>query len=119
MLGSWTGDCTSLDGDNCLIEMPADKSLTATFTVSTVVRLPGVGMYGSLQSACDSASPSSTIQAQAVELLASPFTLDNGKIILLEGGYGSAYSANSGYTTMKGIVALVNGSLTVKNLIIK
>jgi serine protease len=119
MLGSWTGDCTSLDGDNCLVEMPADKSLTATFTASTVVRVPGVGGYDSLQSAYDSASPSSTIQAQAVDLLASPFTLNLGKIILLEGGYDSGYSVNNDYTTMKGIVTLVNGSLTVKNLIIK
>jgi serine protease len=119
MLGSWTGGCTSLDRDNCLVEMPADKSLTATFTASTVVRIPGVSGYGSLQSAYDLALPSSTIQAQAVELPASPFTLDKGKTILLEGGYDSGYSVNSGYTTMKGILTLVNGSLTVKNLIIK
>jgi hypothetical protein len=119
MFGSWGVGCNSFNGDNCLVQMNADKSITATFTTSTVVRIPLVGGYGSLQSAYNSAPSSSTIQSQAVELLASPFTLDLDKIIVLEGGYDSGYSVNSGYTTMNGILTLGTGSLTVENLIIK
>jgi hypothetical protein len=119
MPGSWGAGCNSFDGDNCLVQMNADKSITATFTTSTVVRIPLVNGYGSLQSAYNSAPSSCTIQAQAVELPVSPFTLNLGKIIVLEGGYDSGYSVNSGYTTMNGILTLGSGSLTVEKLIIK
>jgi hypothetical protein len=119
MLNNWGGICSSLSGDDCLVQMSADKSVTATFTAPTVVRIPGIGGYGSLQSAYNTAPTNSTIQAQAVELPAPSFTFNPGKIIVLEGGYDSGYSVNSGYTTMNGILTLGTGSLTLEKLIIK
>jgi hypothetical protein len=97
-----------------------DVELTVTVPITSNVRIPGVGGYDSLQAAYDSAPSSCTIQSKAVELPASPLTLDLGKIILLEGGYDSSYSSNSGgYTTMIGSLTLETGSLTLENLIIK
>jgi subtilisin family serine protease len=83
------------------------------------VRIPGVGEYDSLQAAYNLAPSSCTIQSRAVALTASPFTLSLGKTILLEGGYDSGYSAQSGYTTLQGILTLGTGTLTLENLIIK
>lgn len=119
MFGNWGVGCNSFDGDNCLVQMNADKTITATFTTSTVVRIPLFGGYSSLQAAYNSAPSSCTIQAQAVEFPLSPLTLNLGKIIVLEGGYDSGYSVNSGYTTMNGILTLGTGSLTVEKLIIQ
>jgi hypothetical protein len=119
MLNNWGGTCSILSGDDCLLQMGADKSVTATFTAPTVVRIPGVGGYSSLQSAYSAAPTNCTIQAQAVELPGSSFTLEMGKVILLQGGYDSGYAANSGNTTMDGTLTLGTGSLTLENLIIK
>jgi hypothetical protein len=93
-------------------------NFSLTITPSEVVRIPGVGVFNSLQSAYNSASPNCTIQAQGVDLPDLPFTLNLGNDILLEGGYDSAYNVNSGYTTLHGVLTLVNGTLTVENLII-
>lgn len=93
-------------------------NFSLTITPTVFVRIPGVGGFNSLQSAYDSASPSCTIQAQAVDLPDFPFTLDLSNIILLAGGYDGSYTANNGYTTLHGVLTLVNGSLTVENLII-
>ena len=91
-----------------------------TVPITSNVRIPCVSGYDSLQAAYDSAPSSCTIQSKAVALPASPFTLDLGKTILLEGGYDSSYSSNiGGYTTMTGSLTLETGSLTLENLIIK
>jgi hypothetical protein len=89
-----------------------------TITSSAVVRIPGAGGFNSLQSAYNSASPNCTIQAQAVDLPDFPFTLNLDNNILLECGYDGSYTAKDGYTTLHGVLTLVNGTLTVDNLII-
>jgi hypothetical protein len=93
-------------------------NFSLTITPTVFVRIPGVGVFNSLQSAYNSASTSCTIQAQAVDLPDLPFTLDLGNTILLEGGYDSTYNVNEGHTTLHGVLTLVNGSLTVDSLVI-
>lgn len=118
MFNKWTGAYTSLSGDDCLVKMTADKSVTANFLASSLVRVPGVGGYSSLQSAYDVAPTGGTIQAQALTLASANFTAA-GKNILLDLGYDAGYSTHTGFTTLQGILTLRTGSLTVNNLVIK
>ncbi len=119
MFDKWGVTCTSLSGDDCLVKMTADKSATANFLASALVRVPGVGWYSSLQSAYSAAPASGTIQAQALTLASANFTLADGKNIVLDLGYDASYTTHSGFTTLPGILTLSTGSLTVNNLIIK
>jgi hypothetical protein len=108
---------TSYYGNDIYLD---DVEFSATVPITSNVRIPGAGGYDLLQAAYDSAPSSCTIQSKAVALPASPFTLDLSKIILLEGGYDSSYSSNSGgYTTMTGSLTMETGSITLENLIIK
>jgi hypothetical protein len=93
-------------------------NFSLTITPSLAVRIPGIGGFKSLQSAYNSATQDCNIQAQAVDLPDLPFTLDLGKAILLSGGYDGTYQRNDGVTTLHGYLTLVNGELTVENLII-
>jgi hypothetical protein len=119
IFNAWTGGCTSVTGDICSIFMDGVKSVTATFIILPPV-LTGEHYFESLQSAYVAAAAGPTIMAKAVELAAGDLTLNLGKTVLLKGGYDSSYGSNiGGYTTMAGILTLVNGSLTVENLIVK
>jgi hypothetical protein len=115
----WSGDCSGA-GD-CALAMNADKNVTSTFTLTSLlpVHVVGGGCYDSFQLAYISGAASCTIMAKAVELSTLDFTLNNGKTVTLEGGYDGTYSVNNGYTTLQGILTLGTGSLTVENLIIK
>jgi YD repeat-containing protein len=119
ILNGWSG-CTSLSGNNCMVSMPTDKTVTATFIVTPAVRIFGLGGYSSLQPAYNAAETGNTIQARAMELPDESLTMDLGKTVLIEGGYDASYSSNiGGYTTMTGVLTLGSGVLTVENLIIK
>lgn len=122
MFSNWGNGCTDLNDDDCLVTMPeaTNISITANFIASALARIPGVGGYISLQSAYDSAAMSCTIQAQATVLPALDFTLDKGKNISFEGGFDSSYTISSGgFTTMRGILTVKTGSITIENLIIE
>jgi hypothetical protein len=119
VINGWSG-CTSLSSHNCLVSMTTDKTATATFIVTPSARIFGLGGYTSLQEAYNAAATGNTIQARAMELPDESLTMNLGKTVLIEGGYDSSYSSNSGgYTTMRGVLSLEAGFLTVENLIIK
>ncbi|HBG08192.1 MAG: hypothetical protein A2075_02115 [Geobacteraceae bacterium GWC2_58_44] len=116
---NWSGGCTSIRDNNCVVSLTADKSVKATFTPSPKVRVLGLGGFGSLQSAYDAAAQVSAIQARAVELLGN-FVLGKGKSVLFEGGYDSGYLDNSGrLTTLDGTMRIRSGSIKVKNFRIR
>ncbi len=119
IFSGWSGDCSGV-GD-CPLTMNADKNVTTTFTSISLasVHIVGGSYFDSLQLAYIAAASSCLIQVKAVELSTLDFTLNSGKTVTLEGGYDSTYSINNDYTTMKGILTLGTGSLTLENLIIK
>jgi hypothetical protein len=59
-----------------------------------------------------------TIQARQVEFTEN-LILDKNIAATLEGGYNTAYTDNSGYTTLHGYLTVNRGSLTVENLVIE
>jgi Zn-dependent metalloprotease len=87
-------------------------------TTTLQVRIPGIGSYTTFQAAYAAAPLSATIQALAVDLVGS-FTTDSDKTVALEGGYDNGFVANTGFTSMVGVLTVGTGSITVENLVIK
>jgi hypothetical protein len=114
----WSGACTSTSGSSCMVNMTANKSVTATFAFLQPVHIANGSYYASLQSAYGAAATSSTIQTQAVTLTGN-FSANSSKNITLGGGYNSNYSSNNGYTIMAGNLTLAKGTLTVDKLVIE
>lgn len=119
--GGWSLGCDSINGNDCTVNMNADKNITATFVTNQPVYIPAVGYFPSLQAAYNAPGATGiTIRAQAVDLAVPDFTLNSGKSVTLSGGFDSNYSANSGgYTVLTGVLTIQTGSLTVENLVIR
>jgi hypothetical protein len=117
--GSWSGNCDSTSGANCSVTMNVNKNITASFITNQPVRIQGGGYYPSLQAAYNAGASSCTILSQAVDLSSNDFTLNNGKTVVLYGGYNSNYNSSSGYSTLRGVLTVGTGSLTVEELAIK
>ena len=120
LFSGWSGICGGT-GD-CSITMDGDKTVMATFDLATPnrVRLDGVGQsyHSSILSAYLAAGSGDTIRMWGTDFT-EDFTFGLGKPVTLKGGYDSSYSTNSGYTTLNGIFTILNGSLTVENLVIR
>ncbi len=117
--GSWSGGYDSASGASCTVAMSGDKNVGATFITNPPVYILGGSYYNSLQAAYNAGASGLTIESQAVGLPALDFTLDQGKTVILKGGFDSSYGTNGGRTTMDGILTVGTGSLTVENLIIQ
>jgi hypothetical protein len=63
-------------------------------------------------------APEGIIQAREFELK-EELIFDRNIAVTLEGGYNTAYTINSGLTTLRGIITVTRGALTVENLVIK
>ena len=50
---------------------------------------------------------------------AENLTAGQNKKVTIEGGYNGAYTENSGYTLLKGILTLKSGTLELENLVVK
>jgi hypothetical protein len=74
--------------------------------------------YYEIVAACLAAWSTLNIKACRIEIT-EDIDLNQGKTIILSGGYNSSYSENSGLTTVKGTVTVGSGSLTVGNLAIR
>ena len=118
LFDSWSGGCSSFSGDDCLVALTADQAIGAIFIASPLVRIPGVGVYPSLQEAYAAAGATCTIQAQNVEF-PNDFTLGVGKVVHLEGGFNSDFASSQGVTAIKGVLTLRSGSLAVKSLVVR
>lgn len=122
--GGWSANCTR-NGDNCLITLTADTTVTATFTapqIGSQVQLVGTPnqTHGTIASAYTSAGTAgtSTIKAQAVAFIGD-LLMGLLKNIKLFGGYDSTFTTQTGYTTVQGKVTIGAGSLVVDRVIVK
>lgn len=74
--------------------------------------------YDTIQAAYNSAVSGNTLQIQGRSF--SEYLLLNRNIpSILEGGYNCHYDTNTGYSTVDGSITISNGTVTIKNLIIK
>jgi hypothetical protein len=118
LFGGWMGACSGVN-PVCGITMDSDKDTTATFIYVYPVRIAGSSTgYPSLGSAYADVADNGTIMARQYEFVEN-LTLGSGKSFIFDGGYDLGYTAGSGYTTLKGILTIQNGSMTVKQLVVK
>jgi hypothetical protein len=115
----WGGDCEVLNG-KCSITMNGARSATASFNYVQTVRILGSASPFTLIGDAYAGLPGGggTIQARVHEFTET-LNLNRSINAILKGGYDTAYSGNSGLTTVKGKVTVASGRLTVENLIIK
>jgi len=116
--GGWVDACTNQTGD-CTVIMAADRAAIATFTPAPRSKI-GLNGYDSLAAAYAAAGTSDTILLLDTEMPDAGFTLDRGKSITLKGGYRNDYSGRSGLpSTLRGVLSISTGSLTLENLVVR
>lgn len=111
----WSGACSGT-GD-CTTTLTGDKSVTATFTVASMVKVNGIS-YANPQDAYNAAATGDVIQARGVDFPGN-LTLNRNISVFLKGGYDGAFTANSGLSVLQGILTIGTGAFTVENLAIK
>ncbi|NVN92260.1 MAG: fibronectin type III domain-containing protein [Desulfuromonadales bacterium] len=118
LFSSWSG-CTSTSGSSCTVDINATTAITATFSTLKPVHIAGGGTYYStLQTAYTSAVNNSNIQVQAITLTGG-ITTSSTKTIKITGGYNADYSSRSGYSVIKGTLAVAKGAVVADNLVIQ
>jgi hypothetical protein len=119
---SWSGACSG-SSTQCSVLMDSDnRNVTATFTLdaanSVRIKLPLEIRYSSVSDAIRlDQDGAAVIDTWGCELTDSP-TFDRG-VFTLKGGWNSTYSAQSGATTINGVLTVKSGSVTVENLAIR
>lgn len=90
----------------------------STPSVALAVKNTATGIsYAGLQAAYDAASDGNTLLAQSAELTGN-FTAQRDITVSIDGGYNCDFSANPYPTTLKGAVAINNGTVTMTNFVI-
>lgn len=115
--GNWGGTCSGT-GD-CAFSMSADRSVSADFPLSPLVKNLRSGVaYSLLQTACSEASGGDTIRALSTMPTAS-LILDKALNLTIEGGYDATYSSIIGLTSLLGPLNIKSGTIRVKGLAIR
>ena len=117
----WTGGGCSGSGNCVISSLSAATDIQAEFARLQPVRIAGTSpvYYDTLQGAYNAATTGAVIQAlTTTSIPLGILTMNGGKAVTLKGGYNGDYSSNSGYTTSVGTLTVVNGTLTVENVVV-
>jgi streptogramin lyase len=109
-------NCDDPQGLICIMEMNADKTVTANFgNCMYEARVVGGGYDNSVQGAYDLAGDGSTVQSQATTITEDLFIDDpTDKSVTLQSGYDCTYTSNTGgITTINGDMTISDGTLTI------
>ncbi|NVN91040.1 MAG: hypothetical protein HXX11_10610 [Desulfuromonadales bacterium] len=117
LFSGWSGACTATSG-NCSVIMGSDSSVGATFSLVLPARIQGGGDYPHIRDAYTALSADGTILARQFQFDGG-LSLDLGWKLFLKGGYNTAYTENSGYSTIAGILTVRTGSLAVERVMVK
>jgi len=108
------GGCSGTN--NCLVTLNNNTSVNASFNIHPPVNL-GAAYYAQIAGAYTDVLAITTLKIRAVTLVESP-VFNRAVDIIVKGGFDGAFSVNSGYSTVQGVVTVSTGSVTVENLII-
>lgn len=108
--GTGAGACSGFTG-NCILNMVADKAVTATFNYVPPVRLMEAPfrVFYSLQSAYSELSQGNTVQGRVHEFIEN-LILNRSVTFAIKGGYDTVYGARPGFTKLKGSLVIQNGT---------
>jgi hypothetical protein len=96
--------------------MDANKSVIATFNFKPQVRLPGPAYYATIDDAYHAAT-GGIIEARNLTFTEA-LVLDRLISVTLDCGKDASWNT-SGYTSVNGSLSIVQGSVTINNLIIQ
>jgi hypothetical protein len=112
----WTGASCGGSGD-CQVVMDSDKGVTGTFDLKPVrIAGPAPSYYSTLGAAYAAAADGSLLQSREYAFT-DDLDLDRDISVTLEGGYNTAYTGRSGYTTVQGTLTISRGALEVESLV--
>ena len=116
--GTWSvSGCGT--NQSCAVLMSSDLNVTVSFPYSFMSKVSSTNQgYDSLTLAYGNAGPVDTIYGRAVTFT-EDFTLGGDKAITFLGGRDAWYLPQNAWTTLQGILAIQNGSLTVERLVIQ
>jgi hypothetical protein len=102
----WDG-CDSASGVTCNLSMNSNRTAKAVFSCDNkAVIVEGTGQqFDSIQAAYDGSSTGSTIETRNLAF-SQNLAFASGKTISLLGGYNCGYTAQSGFTTVKGSLTI-------------
>ena len=118
----WSGNCS---GEGyCTYIADADKGIGAIFAPDTLHKARiggGSGYFPTLTQAYGGASSSGTVTIEAWgTLFKENLSCNEGKRVIIKGGYRGDYSSNSaGVTTLQGTLSVTKGTLIVEKVIIR
>ena len=116
VFAGWSGACTGTG--TCDITMDSSKGVTAIFNVNPLVRMPGPTYYATIQEAYNVANNGDVIEARD-QTFTEDLVFARSISVKLDGGKDDTYSGSTGYTSVNGSLSIVNGSVTINNLIIQ
>lgn len=113
-----TGDCSGTA--DCLLTMNSNKFLTAAFdkdVARQVAKITPLSYFTTIMTAYNAGN-----NGDVIKLWAQPYNenllLNLPISITLQGGYDGSYTNITGEATIKGIVDIINGSVTVDGLVV-
>jgi Carboxypeptidase regulatory-like domain/Chitobiase/beta-hexosaminidase C-terminal domain len=119
LFGGWSNAYTGMTNP-VGITMNANKTLSAAFTLNLQARVGGTD-YASLQTAYDNAATidGSTIKARVYTFLEPNLLFIQNKTVTIDGGWNSDYSLQTGFTTIDGKLTIRQGTLKVREVVVK
>ena len=98
--------------------MTADTTVTATFIVNPLIKLPG-GIYaGTLEDAYAQVSDGATLEL-TVNTFNENMVFDRDISISLKGGMNADFTEEIGSTTVSGSMSFENGTVDIKGMIVE
>ena len=112
----WSGACSG-NNTTCTVTVNGLTDVSATFVPKQLVKLPG-GYYPSLQDAYAAASNNDIMQLRD-QVFSENLDFNRPVQLTIDGGWNADYTAVTGSTTINGSVTVIDGGITVNNMIIQ
>jgi hypothetical protein len=112
----WSGACSGTGA--CNLTMDTSKGVTAIFNVKPLVKMPGPTYYATIQDAYNAAAEGTVIELRD-QTFTEDLVLARSIGVTLNGGMDDTFANPTGYTFVNGSLSIVDGSVSVGNLVIQ
>ena len=111
--------CNRIYEAPCILAMTKNMAVTAQIGLGPKAKISSTG-YASINDAYSAAGPTSTILAVDGNHLMGTLIMDQGKDVILKGGYDSQLNLTTGQQTfLQGTLFIRSGSLAVQGVTLK
>jgi hypothetical protein len=114
---SWSNACAGCTGGTCKVNVTGSLWCEVTFSFVKPARI-GTTDYDTLQAAYDAAADGATIMARE-HLFSDALNCNLAKTATIKGGYNQTYTAQSGFSSIKGAVTIGKGGVIFDRVIVR